>query len=217
VLEVAGKYADRGTVRGKVAFTAGGGTLDVGTVVLQPAGTVVVSVVDADGKPIPQAWAVVVRADEAPEQGRRLELDDAGRAAVGDLEPGVAHRAVVYGLPREMEQSVVAEAAGKSAEFTWPERLVPCRIRLLVERRAVADPTGKGTIPATVQESPLPRHRGTWHPDGTFEAPLVPGTYRFAVLATPKEGGAAALFAGSVTVPAGEAFATDLELEREAR
>jgi hypothetical protein len=217
VLEVAGTYADSGTVRGKVAFTAGGGTVDVGTVVLQPAGTVAVRVTDIDGTPIPQAWAVVVRPGEAPEQGRRLDLDDSGRAAVGDLEPGLAHRAVVYGLPREMEQEVVAEVARTTLMFTWPERLVPCRIRLLVERRAVADPAGKGTIPATVQESPLPRHRGTWHPDGTFEAPLVPGTYRFAVLATPKEGGAAALFAGSVTVPAGDAFETALELEREAR
>ena len=91
----------------------------------------------------------------------------------------------------------------------------PCQLRLVVDGKAVANPDGSRTIPATVHESPLPRSAGVWHPDGTFEAPLVPGTYRFSVYATPEGGGELVLFAGEVTVPAGDAFEASVELKRE--
>jgi hypothetical protein len=65
-----------------------------------------------------------------------------------------------------------------------------------------------------VQESPLPRDKGAWKSDGTFEAKLVPGTYKFSALATPKEGGDLALFSGEVNVPSGDAFEVRLELQR---
>ena len=92
-----------------------------------------------------------------------------------------------------------------------------CRIALIVDGKAVANPDGSRTIPATVHESPLPRESGAWNADGTFEAKLVPGSYRFSVYATPEGGGDLVLFAGEVTVPAGDAFETRVELTRESR
>jgi hypothetical protein len=217
VLEVTATREDNTVVRGKAEFVKGGGTADIGTIELRPGGRVSLRVVDAAGEAIPQAWAVVLRPEENVDQARRLDLDREGTVQVGDLEPDVAHRVVVKGLPREMEQSVVAAVRGKPVEFRWTDRLVPCRISLSVDGKAVANPDGRTTIPAVVQESPLPRDKGAWKPDGTFEAKLVPGTYRFSALATPKEGGDLALFAGEVTVPPGESFEARLELERGKR
>ncbi len=119
------------------------------------------------------------------------------------------------GLPRDLEQSVTAAPDAKPVEFRWPEKLVPCLITLIVDGKTVSNPDGRTTIPATVKESPLPRDKGAWRPDGTFSASLVPGTYRFSVYATPKEGGDLALFGGEVTVPSGDSFETRLELQRE--
>jgi hypothetical protein len=215
-LEVAGSIRGE-VVRGRKAFERRGDTVDLGTIELRPSGRVVLRVVDSAGDPVPQAWAVVVRPDEDPEKARRLDLDGNGSVAVRDLEPGVGHRAVVKGLPRDLEQTVVAAADPKPVVFAWPGKLVPCRIRLLVDGRAVANPDERTTIPAVVQESPLPREKGTWRPDGTFEAGLVPGTYRFSVLATPKEGGALAPFSAEFTVPEGDLFEVRLELQREGR
>jgi hypothetical protein len=216
-LEVAATVANNTVLRGKRAFETGRGTVDLGKIVLQPSGKVVLRVVDAAGKGIPQAWALVCRPDEDVEKARRLDLDGEGAVSVGDLEPGVVHRAVVRGLPREMEQSVKAGKDPKPVEFRWPEKLVPCRLTLIVDGKAVSNPDGRTTIPALVQETPLPRDKGTWGSDGVFQADLVPGTYRFSALATPKEGGSPALFAGEVTVPSGDAFEARVELQREGR
>ena len=216
-IEVSAIFPGNETRRGRRAFERHGAPVDLGTIELKPAGRVALRVVDSAGEAVPQAWAVVVRPEEDVDQGRRLDLDSGGRAGVGDLEPGVGHRVVVKGLPRDLEQTVVAAADAKPVEFRWPERLVSCRITLLVDGKAVANPDGRTTIPAVVQESPLPRDRGAWRGDGTFEARLVPGAYRFSVLATPREGGDLALFAGEVTVPSGDAFETRLELERSGR
>jgi hypothetical protein len=210
-------FTDNTVVRGRKAFDHHGDTVDLGKIVLVPAGRIVLRVVDAAGQPIPQAWAVVVRPEENPDQGRRLDLDESGTVSVGDLEPGIGHRVLVKGLPQVLEQTVTAEANPKAVEFKWTDRLVPCRITLLVDGKAVANPDGRTTIPAVVQDSPLPRDRGAWKQDGTFEARLVPGTYRFSALATPKDGGPLALFAADATVPSGDAFDTRLELQREAR
>jgi hypothetical protein len=215
-LEVAATLADNTVVRARKAFEHHGESVDLGKIVLQPAGRIVVRVVDAAGAPIPQAWAVIVRPEEDPDQGRRLDLDESGTVSVGDLEPGIGHRVLVKGLPQVLEQTVTAEANPKPVEFKWVDRLVPCRITLLVDGKAVANPDGRTTIPAVVQESPLPRDKGAWKQDGTFEAKLVPGTYRFSALATPKDGGALALFAADATVPSGDSFDTRLELQREA-
>jgi hypothetical protein len=218
VLEVSATTHRNTVVRGQKAFERRGDTVELGKIALLPAGRVIVRVVDAAEEPIPQAWAVVVRPGEDPSQGRRLDLDSTGTVAVGDLEPGVAHRAIVKGLPREMERTVTAEAKDpKPTFFQWPERLVACRIALSVDGKAVANPDGSTTIPAVVQESPLPRDKGAWRADGVFEARLVPGTYRFRVLATPKEGGPPAMFSGETTVPSGDSFDARLELEREGR
>ena len=93
------------------------------------------------------------------------------------------------------------------------EKLVPCRIPPpIVDGRRSPAPTGGA--PSAVQESPLPRDKGAWKSDGTFEAKLVPGTYKFSALATPKEGGDLALFSGEVNVPSGDAFEVRLELQR---
>ncbi len=213
-LEVSATLPDNTVVRGKKAFEKHGGTVELGTIELAPAGRVVIRVVDSAGEPVPQAWAVIVRPEEDPGQGRRLDLNQKGEVAVGDLEPGIGHRVVVKGLPRELEQTVVATADAKPVEFRWNEKLVPCRITLIVDGKAVANPDGRTTIPAVVQESPLPRDKGAWKPDGTFEAKLVPGTYAFSALATPKEGGDLAVFSGEVTVPSGDAFEARLELQR---
>jgi hypothetical protein len=217
VLEVAATLPGNTVVRGKKAFEKRGGPVDLGTIELVPAGRVTIGVLDAAGDPIPQAWAVIVRPEEDPAQGRRLDFDDWGVVALGDLEPGVGHRVIAKGLPRELEQTIVASADNKPVEFKWPEKLVPCRITISVDGKAVANADGRTSIPAVVQESPLPRNKGKWSADGTFEAKLVPGTYRFSVLATPKEGGDLALFGGEVTVPSGDSFETKLELKREGR
>lgn len=204
-------------VRGRRAFEKRGGTAEIGTIELRESGMISVRVVDAAGAAMPQASVIAVRPEEDPDQGRPFHPDHAGRVVVADLEPGVDHRVQVRGLPRLLEQSVRATPAAeaKDVEFRWPEKLVPCRIALVVDGRVVANPDGSRTIPASVHESPLPRDKGSWGPDGTFEAPLVPGTYRFSVYATPKEGTGLALFSGEVTVPGGEAFETRLELRRE--
>lgn len=216
-LEVAATTSKNTVTRGGRNFEFRGATVDLGKIELRDAGKVALRVVDSAGEGIPQAWAVVVRPEEDPGKARRLDLDEQGVTAVGDLEPGVVHRAIVKGLPRELEQAIQAKTDAKPVEFVWPEKLVPCRIALIVDGRAVANADGRKTIPAAMQESPLPRDKGAWGADGTFEAKLVPGTYRFSALATPKEGGDLALFAGEVTVPAGDAFETRLELKREAK
>jgi hypothetical protein len=216
-IEVAATLAGGSVVRAKKSFEKHGAPVDLGKIELRASGAVAICVMDSESKPIPQAWAVIVRSEENPDQGRRLDLDERGVARLGDLEPGASHRVIVKGLPREMEQAAVAVEKPRFLEFRWPERLVPCRITLLVDGKAVANADGKKTIPAVVQDSPLPRDKGAWGSDGTFEAKLVPGTYKFSALATPKEGGDLALFAGEVTVPAGDAFETRLELRREGR
>jgi len=216
-LEVAAITHDNRIVRGGKAFERRGSPVDLGRIELREAGIVALQVVDPTGEAIPQAWAVVVRPEESADQGRRIDLNAQGMASVGDLEPNVAHRVVVKGLPREMEQTVVASAKPKTTLFQWTERVVPCRITLVVDGKVVANADGRKTIPAVVQESPLPRDKGAWGSDGTFEAKLVPGNYKFSALATPKEGGDMALFSGEVTVPAGDAFETRLELRREGR
>lgn len=213
-IEVSAVLPGNNIVRGKKAFEMHDSTTDLGTIELRPAGKVALRVVDSANEPIPQAWAVIVRPEENPDQGRRLDLNPLGMVSVGDLEPGIGHRAVVKGLPRDLEQTVVASADAKPVEFRWNEKLVACRITLIVDGKGVANPDGRATIPAVVQESPLPRDRGAWKADGTFEAKLVPGTYRFSALATPKEGGDLALFSGEVTVPSGDAFEARLELQR---
>jgi hypothetical protein len=115
VMEIA-STVDNLVVRGKKAFEKHGGAVDLGTIELVPAGKVAIRVVDSAGEPIPQAWAVIVRPEENPDQGRRLDLDQNGRVAVGD--PG-QHRAPRggEGAPRDLEQTVVAAADAKPVEF----------------------------------------------------------------------------------------------------
>lgn len=200
--------------RARRSFERRGGTAEIGTIEVKEGGTVRVRVVDAAEKPMPQAFVVAVRPEENPDQGRPLYPDGEGRVALSDLEPGVDHRVQVRGLPRLLEQTVRAETGGKAkeVEFRWPEKAVPCRITLVVDGKVVANPDGSRTIPATIKDSPLPRDRGSWRTDGTFEADLVPGTYLFSAWATAKEGGGLVLFTGEVTVPAGESFETRLEM-----
>ncbi len=217
IWKISGGPVQGRVVRGKKSFEKRGATAEIGNIELKEGGTVRLEVVDAAGKAMPQAFVVVVRTEEDPDQGRPFFPNAVGSVVVADLEPGADHRVQVRGLPRFLEQTVRAVPASeaKDVEFRWPEKAVPCRITLVVDGRVVANPDGSRTIPASVHDSPLPRDRGSWGADGTFEASLVPGTYRFSAYATPKEGTGLALFAGEVTVPAGESFETRLELRRE--
>ena len=205
--------------RAKRAFEYRGSPVDLGTIEFSVGARINARAIDSEGKPIPQARLVIVREGEDPEKARVLPKDQDGRVGLSDLEPGVDHRVVALGLPRVLEKPARTTADGKpvEVELQWPERLVPCRISLVVDGKAVQNPDGSRTIPATVHESPLPREEGAWNPDGTFEARLVPGTYRFSVYATPEGGGDLVLFAGEVTVPAGDSFETRVELAREGR
>jgi len=212
----------QGEYRAVRSFEKHGAPVDLGRIPLLQAGTsaVEVRVLDSEGHPLPQATVAVVRAGEEGGGAAALDLDAEGRVTVGGLQTGVDYRVLVRGLPRPLEQAVRAEemADGELSlppvvEFRWPDRVVPCRITLVVDGKVVANPDGSTTIPATIQESPLPRDRGAWGADGTFSADLVPGTYRFSALATAKDGNGLALFKGEVTVPAGESFETRLEMK----
>ncbi len=216
--EISGGF---GTFRARRAFEKRGAPVDLGKIQLEAEGGAALSVhvTDADGRPMPQASVVVLRAGESGDGASPLLPDDGGRVTVDGLAPGADYRVQVRGLPRVLEEPVRAEARKEgeekyppTLEFRWPEKLVPCRITLVVDGKVVANPDGSRTIPATIKESPLPRDRGAWGADGTFSAELVPGTYRFSAFATAKDGGGLVLFAGEVTVPAGEAFETRLEM-----
>jgi hypothetical protein len=180
-------------VRVKHRIRVGEGPADLGGLEVSPGAGVRARVVDEEGTVLPQAGIVVVRPEEEPGQGRRFPPGEGGWVTFADLEPGVDHRVVVFGLPEPLERVVRVPPRAKAVaelEIRWPARIVPVTLALTgAEGEALAPATITLRVPATGHEwtSPLPLPGG-----------LVPGDYEVR----------AGDLRGRLSVPA----VTDLEL-----
>ncbi len=207
VLEVSasmGGYMARATRRFDVHAPA-----DLGEIVVRAGAGIRARILDADGRPLPQADVVVVRPEEDPAQARRLDPDPSGWVAFGDLEPGIDHRVVVLGLPTPMERVVrtpAAPGASVDAEFRWTGSVVECRFRFTLEGRPLRRPTA-------LRETPVRDSRVRWEDEGTLVTALLPGRHRFAIDVVYEDGTAAGLYAAVVDVPSGDGFSATLALE----
>ena len=186
-------------VRVKQQLRVGEGSADLDGVEIEPGAGVRARVVDEDEAPIPQTAVVVVRPEEEPGQGRRVPPGEGGWVTFADLEPGVDHRLVVFGLPEPLERVVRVPPRAKAVaevEIRWPARLVPVTLALTDEDGATVEATSVTLrVPATGHEwtSPLPIPGG-----------LVPGDYEVRI----------GDLSGRLSVPAVEALETTLPLTR---
>ncbi|MHC4923656.1 MAG: hypothetical protein ACYTG4_06200 [Planctomycetota bacterium] len=208
-LEVLARTDAGGLLRTSKRFRKRDVTVDVGDLVLRYGAGIEVRFGDAGLTPLPQADLVIVRSDEDPAQGRRLELDDGGRVRLSDLEPGATYRVVARGLPGTLEKLVVApeREATTSVELRWPERAVECALKFRLGSQVF-----QGRLP--LDESPVPTPRQQWDDNGTLRTRLVPGDYTFSFFAEDPDGQAVKL-TGSVTVPSDEEFAATVEMRRD--
>lgn len=190
VLEVAAE-ADGRVVRAKREFEIGDEPLALDPIRIVPHAGIRARAVDAGGRPIPQAIVVAVREDEAPEQARRLVPDAEGYVLYGDLDLDQYHRVVALGLPEALETTVrTPSRRGEAAEVELKavDRLVPCRIRLVVPADV---PEGEALA---VREWPAPPRL---HPgDREFWTELLPGRHVLKVAAR------AGILSGELAVPA---------------
>jgi hypothetical protein len=186
-------------VRAKQRLRVGEGPADLEGVEVVPGAGVRARVVDEDGAPLPQTSVVVVRPEEEPGQGRRFPPGEGGWVTFADLEPGVDHRLVVFGLPESLERVVRVPPRARAVaevEIRWPARLVPVTLAFTEEDGAAVEATSITLrVPETGHEwtSPLPIPGG-----------LVPGDYEVRV----------GELSGRLPVPAVEALETTLPLTR---
>ncbi|MEN8151000.1 MAG: hypothetical protein ABFS86_14355 [Planctomycetota bacterium] len=127
---------DGAVVSAKREISHDGGTLDLGEIDLTPWAGIRARIVDADGEVVPQAVIRMCREEEDETKARTGTTDDDGWSAFRDFEPGMWHRVTAVGLPGPLSKLVLApEKRGdvESVELVWPDRLVPCELRLSLD------------------------------------------------------------------------------------
>ncbi|MHC4472749.1 MAG: peptidase associated/transthyretin-like domain-containing protein [Planctomycetota bacterium] len=163
-------------VRAKTTVVVGEEGGEMPPVRLEPRAGVRARVLDADGKPVPQARIVVVRPEEDPGRGHRVEPGPDGWIAYRDLEPGVYHRVVVYGVPEEIERTVRVPPEPKGVaqeEIRLEARVVPVKLRFMCEEKDSKE------IPIAAVSARLVETGWEWESAADLGEVLLPGTYEF--------------------------------------
>ncbi len=159
-------------VRAKHVLRLGEEPADLSGIAVEPGAGVRARVVDEAGTPVPQAGLVVVRPEEEPGRGRRFPPGEGGWVTYADLEPGVDHRLVIFGLPEPVERVVRVPPHPRGIaemEVRWPARLVPVRLTLAAEDGSALSPeTIRLRMPATGDE---------WDVKPDLPGGLLPGDY----------------------------------------